>query len=52
MHIDRNVDLATMALVRLGGLLALGAMVLTIGDVIAWWMCTVGFIGLGHATPG
>ena len=47
---NKIVETATLALVWIGGLLMLGAMVLTIGDIVARWMFSVGFIGLVDVT--
>ncbi len=47
---NKIVETATLALVWIGGLLMLGAMALTIGDIGARWMFSVGFIGLVDVT--
>lgn len=50
MNINKVVDFGTMALVWLGGLLVLGVMFLTIGDIVARWAFARGFIGLVDVT--
>ena len=50
MHINRVVDIATMALVWIGGLLVLGVVFVTLGDVVARWVFATGFIGLVDVT--
>ena len=50
MNINRLVDFGTMALVWIGGLLVLGVMFLTIGDIISRWAFSKGFIGLVDVT--
>ena len=50
MTIKKTVEFATMALVWIGGLLVLGVVGLTIGDIIARWVFQTGFIGLVDVT--
>ena len=50
MNLNKTVDTATMALVWVGGLLVLGVMLLTIGDIISRWVFAKGFIGLVDVT--
>ncbi|WP_342075784.1 TRAP transporter small permease [Yoonia sp. SS1-5] len=50
MRINKIVDTATMALVWVGGLLVLGVMLLTIGDIVSRWAFAKGFIGLVDVT--
>ena len=50
MSLNKIVDTATMALVWVGGLLVLGVMLLTIGDIISRWAFAKGFIGLVDVT--
>lgn len=50
MTLNKIVDFGTMALVWIGGLLVLGVMFLTIGDIISRWAFATGFIGLVDVT--
>ena len=50
MTLEKLIDGATMALVWIGGLLVLGVMFVTIGDIVARWVFTTGFIGLVDVT--
>ena len=50
MTINKIVDFGTMALVWIGGLLVLGVMFLTIGDIVSRWVFAKGFIGLVDVT--
>ena len=50
MTIKITIDFATMALVWIGGLLVLGVVGLTIGDIFARWVFQTGFIGLVDVT--
>ena len=50
MTLNKTVDFCTMALVWIGGLLVLGVMVLTIGDIVSRWVFAKGFIGLVDVT--
>ena len=50
MMLNKIVDIGTMALVWIGGLLVIGVMFLTIGDIITRWMFARGFIGLVDVT--
>lgn len=46
----RVIDALTLVALSLGGLLAIGAMAATIGDVLARWLFAVGFYGLVDVT--
>lgn len=50
MTLNRLVEFGTMALVWIGGLLVMGVMFLTIGDIISRWVFAKGFIGLVDVT--
>ena len=50
MTLNRIIDIATMALVWIGGALILGVMFVTIGDIIARWGFSKGYIGLVDVT--
>lgn len=50
MTVKKLIDTATMALVWVGGVLVLGVMFVTVGDIIARWVFTTGFIGLVDIT--
>jgi len=50
MNINKIADLGTMTLVWIGGILVLGVMFLTIGDIISRWALAKGFIGLVDVT--
>ena len=48
--INRFIDFATRVLVWIGGLLILAVMCVTIGDIVARWTLSVGFLGLVDIT--
>lgn len=48
--INRFIDVATRVLVWIGGLLILAVMCVTIGDIVARWTLSVGFLGLVDIT--
>ncbi len=50
MTLNKLVDFGTMALIWIGGLLVLGVMLLTIGDIFSRWIFAKGFIGLVDVT--
>lgn len=48
--LKRLIDISTRGLVWIGGLLILAVMCVTIGDIIARWTLSVGFLGLVDIT--